>query len=136
MNQAEIEAMVDARVAAALAPKPVPLPECRNTQVKYIVGGIHECWTKEKALECAYELARRRGLPVVAFYPWNAGDPAVMVPAITIRQRLTGSWRSGYDSKSNHPIREWIFSNPINQELAKDAGDGVLHTDVPQEGDD
>jgi len=140
MNAAQIEALVDARVKAALAPRGWEWgdgkPECRSYSVTYTVGGSNECWTKEKALECAFSLARARGLPVI-FYPWSVrgNDPVMSAPAITIRQRITGSWCNGYDRKSNYPIHEWIFSNPIKPELSQDAADGVQFIDVP-EGDE
>jgi hypothetical protein len=135
MNQAEIEAMVDARVSAALAPKPIQKPECRNTKVVYTVARMHECFTKKAALECAFELSRRGGRPVV-FYPWDAEGPGIMSPEIPVKQQLFGSWNNGYDRKLNFPIRAWIFSNPISPELAKDSADGIFNIDVPQEGND
>jgi len=139
MNAAQIEALVDALVKAASAPRGwewgVTHPECLNTSVAYMVAG-NECWTKERALECAFALARARGLPV-KFVPWNVPgrDPVMGVqPTVTIRQRLVGSWSNGYASYSNKPITEWTFSNPISPKLAQDAAAGIIFIDVP-EGD-
>jgi len=135
MNTAEIEELINAKVAAALAGRPAEKPECHNTQVLYTVARVNECWTKKEALECAFELAKKRHLSVVEFHPWNAEDPPVMTPAVTIRQCLTGSWNNGYDRKTNYQIREWTFANPITPELAKDAEDGIFHINV-EEGDE
>jgi hypothetical protein len=139
MNAADIEALVNAKVAAALKPRGyewgTAQPECRNTQVVYTVAGQYDCYTKAKALECAFEIARKSGRPV-EFRPWNVENPNLTNPPLAIKQTLTGCWRNGYDSKMNYPIKKWIFSNPINAELAQDAADGITFIDVPMEGNE
>jgi hypothetical protein len=135
MNAAQIEAMIDARVAAAMAP-PAPKPaeklDFLSATVRYHVTHVHEPvidktmvdkrpgfrasvlhdntdLSEAQAVKIAQDLVEKFKVPI-RFVAWDTEQGVLNKPEILIVQQL---YARGYGETSEKPTRTWRFKNPM-----------------------